>query len=329
MSGPFISVHNLRKTYGVRRGLIGGSVPLHAVAGISFDVAEGTTFGLVGESGSGKTTTAKMVMGAEVPTSGKISVGGLDLVGRTPQAESALRRMLQPVLQDPYSSLSPRMRIGHIIDEPLRIHRVLRTRRELDRKVGELLEFVGLSPAMARRYPHELSGGQRQRVAIARALSLQPRCIVLDEPVSALDVSIQAQILNLLKDLQREFKLTYLLISHDLAVVGYLSATIGVLYLGQMIECGPREAILRDARHPYTLALINTASPSGSDLATVEGEIPSPLSPPSGCPFHTRCPIARDRCRMEKPELTATGSNHRAACHFVDTSRAALGMTGA
>jgi peptide/nickel transport system ATP-binding protein/oligopeptide transport system ATP-binding protein len=326
MSEPFISVRALRKTYGVRRGLVGASVPLHAVAGLSFEVSEGTTFGLVGESGSGKTTTAKMVMGAEEPTSGTIRVGGLALVGRTSEAENTLRRMLQPVLQDPYSSLSPRMRLGRIIDEPLRIHRVLRSRRELDRRVGELLELVGLSPAMARRYPHELSGGQRQRVAIARALSLQPRCIVLDEPVSALDVSIQAQILNLLKDLQTELKLTYLLISHDLAVVGYMSATIGVLYLGQMVEYGPRDAILRDARHPYTLALISTASPTASNLTTVQGEIPSPLSPPSGCPFHTRCPIARDRCRVEKPELASIGPNHRAACHFIDTSRAELGM---
>jgi oligopeptide/dipeptide ABC transporter ATP-binding protein len=326
MSEPFITVRDVRKTYGVRRGLVGASLPLHAVAGISFEIAEGTTFGLVGESGSGKTTTAKMVMGAEAPTSGSIRVGGLDLVGRSRGAEAVLRRMLQPVLQDPYSSLSPRMRIGRIIDEPLRIHRVLKGKREFDRKVGGLLELVGLSAAMARRYPHELSGGQRQRVAIARALSLQPRCIVLDEPVSALDVSIQAQILNLLKDLQTEFKLTYLLISHDLAVVGYLGATIGVLYLGQMVESGPRDAILRDARHPYTLALINTASLGGPDGATVQGEIPSPLSPPSGCPFHTRCPIARERCRVEKPALTAIGPGHYAACHFVDTSRTELGM---
>jgi oligopeptide/dipeptide ABC transporter ATP-binding protein len=327
MSEAFISVRDLRKTYAVRRGMLGASVPLHAVAGLSFDIEEGTTFGLVGESGSGKTTAAKMVMGAEAPTSGTIRIAGRDIVGRSAVVETELRRMLQPVLQDPYSSLSPRMRIGRIIDEPLRIHRIYRTRQELDRRVSELLELVGLSETMARRYPHELSGGQRQRVAIARALSLKPKCIVLDEPVSALDVSIQAQILNLLRDLQSELKLTYLLISHDLAVVAYMSATIGVLYLGQMLEFGPRDAILKNARHPYTLALIGAASPTAA-TAAVHGEIPSPLSPPSGCPFHTRCPLVTDRCKSEKPALRSFGPDHRVACHFAETSRTDLGQEG-
>lgn len=322
----FVSVRGLHKTYTVRRGILGAKRPLHAVAGLSFDIPEGETFGLVGESGSGKTTTAKMVMGAEAPSSGTIQVAGSDVVNRTATDEARLRRLLQPVLQDPYSSLSPRMRIGRIIDEPLRIHKVYRNRRLRERRVADLLELVGLPVSAAQRYPHELSGGQRQRVAIARALSLEPKCIVLDEPVSALDVSIQAQILNLLKDLQSEFKLTFLLISHDLAVVSYMSTAIGVLYLGQMLEIGPKGAILREARHPYTLALIAAASSTAFDMPTVnvQGEIPSPLAPPTGCAFHTRCPMADERCRSEKPALRAFGSEHMVACHFSEISRANL-----
>jgi oligopeptide/dipeptide ABC transporter ATP-binding protein len=325
----FINVRNLRKAYDVRSSLFGQSLSLQAVAGVSFDIPEGTTFGLVGESGSGKTTIAKMVMAAESPTEGVVRVAGRDLAFRTNAEELAFRRLLQPVLQDPYSSLSPRLRIGRIIDEPLRIHRML-SGAALDARVAELLDLVGLPAAAAQRYPHELSGGQRQRVAIARALSLKPKCLVLDEPVSALDVSIQAQILNLLKDLQEEFKLTYLLISHDLAVVSYMSSQVGVMYLGRFVEIGPQKTLLSDPRHPYTFALLAAASTERhrDDIDLVRGEIPSPLDPPPGCAYHIRCPLARDRCRTEKPELREVGADRLVACHFAETARTELENVG-
>jgi peptide/nickel transport system ATP-binding protein/oligopeptide transport system ATP-binding protein len=325
----FISVRDVRKVYDVRRSLFGGSAELHAAAGVSFEIPEGTTFGLVGESGSGKTTVAKMVMAAEKPTAGTIRIAGRELSFRTAAEELAFRRLLQPVLQDPYSSLSPRLKVGSIIDEPLRIHRVLST-AERKARVAELLDLVGLPKIMAQRYPHELSGGQRQRVAIARALSLKPKCLVLDEPVSALDVSIQAQILKLLKDLQDEFKLTYLLISHDLAVVSYMSKQVGVMYLGQIVEIGPQATLLSDPRHPYTFALLAAASTEleRDSVNIVRGEIPSPLDPPPGCPYHIRCPLARDRCRSEKPKLREVGSNRLVACHFAETSKAEFENVG-
>jgi oligopeptide/dipeptide ABC transporter ATP-binding protein len=212
------------------------------------------------------------------------------------------------------------MRIGRIIDEPMRIHGTASSRREYREQVASLLDKVGLPASAAERYPNELSGGQRQRVAIARALSLEPRGMVLDEPVSALDVSIQAQILNLLRDLQERLGLTYLLISHDLAVVGFMSTRIGVLYLGRFVEIGAKNAVLSDARHPYTLALVAAAVPD-APIAPVKGEIPSPLNPPSGCPFHTRCPIARDHCKTDVPPLRQIGPDHLVACHYAETSR--------
>jgi peptide/nickel transport system ATP-binding protein len=316
----FLSVRDLRKTFPVSRGLFGKAEILHAVAGISFDVPAGTTFGLVGESGSGKTTTAKMVMGADAPTSGEIVIDGRDIAGHDKAERFAFRRLLQPVLQDPYSALSPRMRVDRIIDEPLRIHRTYPSKAARAERVAYLLDAVGLPQSVARCYPNEMSGGQRQRVAIARALALEPRLLVLDEPVSALDVSIQAQILNLLRDLQDRLGLTYLLISHDLAVIGFMSTQIGVLYLGRFVEVGSKETILSDARHPYSLALIASATPD-VNAAPVSGEIPSPLSPPSGCVFHTRCPFARDRCRLEPPSLRRLEPDHLVACHFAETIR--------
>lgn len=319
MNPAFIEVEGVAKTYQLQGGLTGARRQLHAVAGLSFSVPEGTTFGLVGESGSGKTTTARLVMGAERATQGTIRIAGRDIASLDSAGLMWLRRTLQPVLQDPYSSLNPRMRIGRIIDEPMRIHRVEPDRKRLAARVEELLRHVGLSPGHASHYPHEMSGGQRQRVAIARALALTPSCIVLDEPVSALDVSVQAQILNLLKDLQADRRLTYVMISHDLAVIAYMSDQIGVLYLGQFMEIGPRDAIVRDARHPYTRALMAAAKPGrvrelGAD--EVRGEIPSPLNPPSGCPFHPRCPMAQARCASEKPALRPLGSGQHVACHF-------------
>ena len=321
MSTAFIEIRDLAKVYSVRRGLFARSRPLRAVHDVSFTVERGTTFGLVGESGSGKTTIARIVMGAERLTSGHVQVGGFDPGSQHRATELKLSRMLQPVLQDPYSSLSPRMRVGSIIAEPMHIHRTQAGASGTDRRVAELLEMVGLSPAMAKRFPHELSGGQRQRVAIARALSLEPTCLVLDEPVSALDVSIQAQILNLLKDLQARLGLTYVLISHDLAVVSYMSDQIGVLYLGQFMELGPKRAIVPLPRHPYTQALVTAAAPdetgaSRAAINVVRGEIPSPLDPPTGCPFHPRCPRAEQRCAVEKPLLRELSAGHRAACHF-------------
>ena len=320
MSQSFLKVEGLRKTYDVRRGLFGRARPLHAIAGVSFEVEAGTTFGLVGESGSGKTTIAKMLMLAERPSAGSIQLNGQDLAGLRGKELDKFHLELQPVLQDPFSSLNPRMRIGNIIDEPLRIHNLL-SGAERDKRVRELLELVGLPADGGRRFPHELSGGQRQRVSIARALGPNPKCMILDEPVSALDVSIQAQILNLLKDLQGQLDLTYILISHDLAVVAYMSKRIGVLYLGEFMEIGETEDIVRNSRHPYTQALIaSVESRSGGASATmVSGEIPSPMNPPPGCPFNPRCPHAVDRCRSEKPKLREIEPGHWAACHFSES----------
>ncbi len=316
----YLRVQSLTKTYQVRRGLFGRARPLHAVRGVSFDVEAGSTFGLVGESGSGKTTIAKMLMLAEPPTSGRIDVGGQDIAHLSAREATRFHLELQPVLQDPYSALNPRMRIGRIIDEPQRIHR-LAPRATLNDRVRELLELVGLPGDAGRRFPHELSGGQRQRVSIARALGVNPRCMILDEPVSALDVSVQAQILNLLADLQKSLRLTYLLISHDLAVVAYMSRRIGVLYLGEFMEIAATDDIVHRARHPYTQALIASVDARSGGRAGVEvvGEIPSPMNPPDGCPFHPRCPYVADRCRTEKPMLREIGAAQFVACHFAES----------
>ena len=318
--GPYLRVRDLRKTYQVRSGLFGRPHPLQAVAGVSFEVDAGTTFGLVGESGSGKTTIAKMLMLAEPPTAGSIEVGGQDLGKLTRADRHRFHRQLQPVLQDPYSALNPRMRIGRIVDEPLRIHRAMNG-AALDAKVRELLELVGLPADGSGRFPHEMSGGQRQRVSIARALSLDPRCMILDEPVSALDVSIQAQILNLLKGLQKRLDLTYLLISHDLAVVAYMSQRVGVLYLGEFMEIANTPEIVGSPAHPYTRALIASvdARSGRRDEHAVSGEIPSPMNPPNGCLFNTRCPYAVERCRAEKPAFRPLAPTHWVACHFAES----------
>ena len=321
MTAAFVALENVRKSYSVKRGLLGASRLLHAVGGVSFQVPEGSSFGLVGESGSGKTTIARMILAAERPTSGTVMVAGRR-VGDLGRAERlTLRREIQPVLQDPYSSLNPSIRVERTIDEPLRIHRLHDSRAALRSKVEALVDRVGLSQEVLARFPHELSGGQRQRVAIARALSIEPRGLVLDEPVSALDVSVQAQILNLLKDLQKQKALTYILISHDLAVVAYMSDSIGVLYLGQLMEVGSRIDIVESARHPYTRALLEAARSDAvrredGKVGVLQGEIPSPLSPTTGCPFHTRCPMADDRCRSEKPMLREVSTSQRVACHF-------------
>ncbi|MBP2231874.1 oligopeptide/dipeptide ABC transporter ATP-binding protein [Azospirillum agricola] len=314
----FIRISGLTKTYHVRPRFLARPRPLAAVAGVSFAVEEGGTFGLVGESGSGKSTIAKMLIGAETQSAGDIRIADRRFGPRLSAEDDAWRRRtLQPVLQDPTSALNPRLRVASIVAEPMRVQGTQPDNAAYERRVLELLEKVGLTAAHANRRPSELSGGQRQRVAIARALALEPRVLVLDEPVSALDVSIQAQVLNLLKDLQAELKLTYLLISHDLAVVAYMSSRIGVLYLGQFMEIGDKADVIARPAHPYTQTLIAASEPeNAASLDLVKGEIPSPLAPPPGCPFHPRCGQAVARCRTDKPLLRPIGPNHHVACHL-------------
>jgi oligopeptide/dipeptide ABC transporter ATP-binding protein len=292
---------------------------IRAVDGVSFALAAGETLGLVGESGCGKSTTARLILRLIEPTGGRIRLAGQDLLALAPRDLWRARQRMQIVFQDPFGSLNPRMRVGEIVGEPLQIYADsgAAARR---RRVGELLEVVGLDPGFAARYPHQLSGGQRQRIGIAAALALQPSLIVADEPVSALDVSVQAQVLNLLMDLRRRFGLTYLFISHDLLVVLHMSDRVAVMYLGVIVEIGPRDAIHRDPRHPYTQALLSAVPvPDPTlrrDRVLVRGEIASPLAIPSGCRFHPRCPVAFDRCRVESPRLREMGDGRRVACHL-------------
>lgn len=318
MSRYLLQVNNLRKTYTVKRHWLARPKTLVAVEDVSFNIEAGTTFGLVGESGSGKSTIAKMLMGAERATSGSFRLGEWSFgQHRNREAEHWRQQALQPVLQDPYGALDPTMRIGRTIHEPLTIAGTPASREQQATIVNQLLAKVGLPAAFADRLPGELSGGQRQRIAIARALSLNPQLLLLDEPVSALDVSVQAQVLNLLKDLQEEQRLTYLLISHDLAVVAYMSQQIGVLYLGQFMEIGSTEQVLNQPGHPYTQALIAASDPACTlDEGVLAGEIPSPLAPPGGCPFHPRCPRADAICRQIRPALAKVRQGQSVACHY-------------
>jgi len=319
-----LKVDHLVKHFPISRGIIFmrqvGAV--HAVDDISFDIYQGETLGLVGESGCGKSTTGRTILQLYKPTAGHVYFEGVDLTTLKSEEMRKARRNMQMIFQDPYASLNPRMTVGEIIGEPLVIHNVLRG-KAVDERVQELLALVGLNPAFANRYPHEFSGGQRQRIGVARALALQPQLIVCDEPISALDVSIQAQVVNLLEDLQKEFNLTYLFIAHDLSVVKHTSNRVAVMYLGIIVELATRAELYSHPLHPYTQALLS-AVPIPDPVAEekrkriiLQGDVPSPVNPPSGCRFRTRCPLAVDICKEQKPEFREVSPGHFVACHLV------------
>ncbi len=321
MPEPLLEVRDLSRHFPVRRGVFGRAAgQVRAVDGVSLDIGEGEVLGLVGESGCGKTTLGRCVLRLIEPTAGTIRFAGRDITRLSRRELRPLRREMQAVFQDPYSSLNPRLTVGSALGEALAIHRLARGAQARAR-VAELLELVGLAPDHARRYPHEFSGGQRQRVGVARALAVNPRLIVADEPVSALDVSIQAQIVNLLQDLQRKLGLAYLFIAHDLSVVEHLSDRVAVMYLGRIVELAAAEELYRAPRHPYTVSLLSAIpepDPArGRNRVILEGDVPSPANPPSGCHFRTRCPVRMDICAEVDPEWRDVATEHWVACHRV------------
>jgi len=322
---PLIEVDSLVKHFPIRKGFFSSSEAgtVRAVDGISFTVARGETLGLVGESGCGKSTTGRLMLRLIDPTSGALRYDGTDLAQISPKQMRERRRELQIIFQDPYSSLNPRMTVESIITEPLVIHGIgnAASRRA---RAHELLDIVGLARSYANRYPHEFSGGQRQRIGIARALALRPQFVVCDEPVSALDVSIQAQVINLMQDLQKEFGLTYLFISHNLAVIRHIADRVAVMYLGKIVELTDKHSLYTEPKHPYTQALLSAIPIANPDRqrqrVVLTGDVPSPINPPAGCRFHTRCPYAEARCKTMEPPLIDVGGGHRVACHLVQPS---------